>query len=94
MTQARKSPLYFFIETQLKSKSLFHLGGILMLAEIRSIIEKSINDCCMAKVKTRNVFVKEVQQMLHTYSLPKDKVKLQFILDKLIIPRLTCCEEN
>lgn len=91
MRNKLKSPLYYYIDTQLRSKSVPFIGGLAVVQQLIDLLELAIEDCCIPIIKTNNNFLKNAQQILQTYTLPKDKLKLQVIIDYQLQPFINCC---
>ena len=86
-----KSPLYFYLETKLRTTKIPYLGGVGAVTELKTILEAAIATCCKENYKTHNIFLKESLFILKQYELPKDRRKLQFIIDRLLNPIINCC---
>lgn len=92
MNNKLKTALYFYIDYQLKSKSIFHMGGIPALNKAKDILTNASTNCCITRFKTRNRFLKEVQEYMKIFKLPQDKKKIDYIVTQLIDPFLECCQ--
>lgn len=94
MNNKFKSPLYFYIETQLKSKNVAYIGGQEAIQYLIDLITEMIDNCCTVTIdptKVNSKLLKDSIQLLKDYSLPYDLAKLKFIKDKLLTPFLNCC---
>lgn len=90
MNNHLKTPLYHYIKSEIESKGLKNIGGLKELQLFSIHLRSILKDCCLNKFNSNIPFYKNMNEYLLQLTLPKDLIKLNFVV-AYIEGIISCC---